>query len=280
MYHAKAEAPALFFELYGIFLMRFLTIIILSIVTLVVGQACTERMICPAYQSAFIHDKDALKRQFSYFNEDSTPKVFEASKDRFLIIEPVSYHRKLRSLQTIAMTDIYPELEEDSLDMEDDQFYLAERDVIDSTQLNQDSTYMISLKRERFNTEQELYLWYLKDYLVYPDVRLLQEQSLEAAQEIEPEEEKVGFFKRLFGKKKKKDEETEFDVETNATDIDDNIDEANAPPKEKKGLFGRKKKKNSEEENLEDPVKEKKRKKKKDKEEEEQEESVDPASEL
>ncbi len=223
--------------------MRIFYLIILSLCLLTLGQACTERMICPAYQSAFIHDKDALKRQFSYFNEDSTPKVYEASKDRFLIIEPVSYHRKLRSLQTIAMTDIYPELEEDSTDLEQDDFYLAERDVIDSTELEQDSIYMISLKREKFNTEQELYLWYLKDYLVYPDVRLMQEQSMMAAQEEDPKEEKVGFFKRLFGKKKKDQEETEMDVETNATAIDEDDITVEPEEEEKKGLFGKKKKK-------------------------------------
>ncbi len=254
--------------------MRYFSTIILAVVLLVLGQACTERMICPAYQSAFIHDKDALKRQFSYFNEDSTPKVFEASKDRFLIIEPVSYHRKLRSLQTIAMTDIYPEVEEDSLEMDQDEFFLAEREDIDSTLLDTDSIYMISLKKETFNVEQELYLWYLKDYLVYPDVRLMQEQEALAA--VEPEEEKVGFFKRLFGKKKKK-EETDFEVETNATDIDDNI-EGEEPPKEKKGLFGRKKKKNEEEgSELEDPGKKKKKKKNK-QQEEEPEENSDPTS--
>jgi hypothetical protein len=223
--------------------MRIFYLIILSLCLLTIGQACTDRMICPAYQSAFIHDKDALKRQFSYFNEDSTPKVYEASKDRFLIIEPVSYHRKLRSLQTVAMTDIYPELEEDSTDLEQDDFYLAERDVIDSTELDSDSTYMISLKRERFNTEQELYLWYLKDYLVYPDVRLMQEQSLQAAEEVEPKEEKVGFFKRLFGKKKKKEDEAEFDLETNATAIDEGDITEEPEQEEKKGLFGKKKKK-------------------------------------
>ena len=97
---------------------------ILGFVLLLFSQACTERMICPAYQSAFIHDENTLERHFSYFNEDSTPKVLEASKSRFLIIEPVSYRKKLRSLQTVEMRDIYPQ-EDDSLEFAA-EFALAE----------------------------------------------------------------------------------------------------------------------------------------------------------
>ena len=231
--------------------MRIFSHLLAAVLLLLIFQACTERMICPAYQSAFIHDKDALRRQFSYFGEDSMPKVFEASKDRFLIIEPVSYHRKLRSLQTIAMTDIYPEVV-DSTDMADDEFYLAERDVIDSAAMESnpaDSVYVISLKKEKFNIDQELYLWYLKEYLVYPDIRLMQEQEMRQAQESEVEEKKPGFFKRLFGGKKK--DKTEFDVETNATDIDEG--ESETGKKKKKGLFNFGKKKNSDDQELEDP---------------------------
>jgi len=230
--------------------MRIFSHLLAALLLLLIFQACTERTICPAYQSAFIHDKEALRRQFSYFGEDSMPKVFEASKDRFLIVEPVSYHRKLRSLQTIAMTDIYPEVE-DSTDVMDDEFYLAERDVTDSVDSNPaDSVYVISLKKEKFNIDQELYLWYLKEYLVYPDVRLMQEQEARAAQ-AQDEEDKPGFFKRLFGGKKKKKEETEFDVETNATDIDEQNEEEDG--KKKKGLFNFGKKKKKKDQELEDP---------------------------
>ncbi len=230
-------------------------------------QACTERMICPAYQSAFIHDEQALKRRFSYFNEDSTPKVLEASKNKYLLIEPVSYRRKLRSLKTIPMKDIYHE-EEDSLAF-NDEFLLAERDVrsrdlydsadliktidlgeakTDSVESGVDSTYVISLKKEDFNIDQELYLWYLRKYLVYPDVRL------EQAENIDPEALKAwkkkkkrkgirGFFQKLFSKKDQEElasdtEETgeieegeEGDLETSATEL-----EEEAEPK-KKGPF-------------------------------------------
>src|ERR1700709_1598223 len=77
------------------------------IVTCIALGACTQRLICPAYQSAFIYDQDALRKKFSYFNEDSTPKVLTASKNKYLIADPVSYHKKIRSLQTVAMKPVY-----------------------------------------------------------------------------------------------------------------------------------------------------------------------------
>ncbi len=220
------------------------------VIALIFVQACTERMICPAYQSAFIHDKKALEKRFSYFGEDSMPKVLEASKDRFLIVEPVSYRQKLRSLQTVPMTDIYPEVE-DSVAFED-EFYLAERDLAevetaDSTvTAPEDSVYVISLKKEKFNVDQELYLWYLKDFLVYPDVRLMQENSLKASQSAESKEKK-GFFKRLFGKKDRNQAETELDS------LDDLSEDPDEPKKEKKGFFNFLKKKNKKEGELTAP---------------------------
>ena len=175
------------------------------------------------------------------------PKVLEASKDRFLIIEPVSYRRKLRSLQTVPMTDVYPEVE-DSVVFEDD-FYLAERDLSevespDSTAVPaEDSVYVISLKKEKFNVDQELYLWYLKDYLVYPDVRLMQENAMEASQPADGKEKK-GFFRRLFGKK---------DRDQAETDIDSLDDLSEEPEEEKKGFFHFLKKKDKNKSKLEAP---------------------------
>jgi hypothetical protein len=69
-------------------------------------SACTERMICPAYQSAYIYDKNELRKKFSYFQEDSTPKLFTASKTKYLIAEPTPYRKKIRSLQTVPMKQV------------------------------------------------------------------------------------------------------------------------------------------------------------------------------
>src|SRR3954462_1525726 len=91
----------------------------------VVLSSCTQRLICPAYQSAFIYDKEALRKKFSYFNEDSTPKILTASKTKYLIAQPTSYHKKVRSLQTVEMKQVHPVVP-DSL--RDDYVSLAELD--------------------------------------------------------------------------------------------------------------------------------------------------------
>jgi hypothetical protein len=133
-------------------------------------SACTQRLICPAYQSAFIYDKDELRKKFSYFLEDSTPKILTASKTKYLIAEPVSYRKKIRTMQTVQMKDVNPKLPdslkvggEDGLMGEDGvvpgaELDLAARSVIDSTyiidvpqdtaQLAGDSVYVITKDRE------------------------------------------------------------------------------------------------------------------------------------
>ncbi|HTE30769.1 MAG TPA: hypothetical protein VK666_10380 [Chryseolinea sp.] len=132
-------------------------------------SACTKQLICPAYQSAFIYDKNELRKKFSYFLEDSTPKMLTASKTKYLIAEPVSYRKKLRSMQTVEMKDINPVLPdsmkvgEEGLVGEDGvvpgaELDLAARSVIDSTYIvdvprdttsaEVDSAYMISKDKE------------------------------------------------------------------------------------------------------------------------------------
>jgi hypothetical protein len=226
-------------------------------------SACTQRMICPAYQSAFIYDRNELKKKFSYFEEDSTPKMLVASKTKYLIAEPMSYRKKLRLMQTVAMKPVNPVLP-DSMTVDDDveegmdgedgvvpgaELDLAARSVIDSTyivdvpvdsaQTYVDSIYVITKDKElrllkyndpdslkydeasgryvpetpayavkdvRYNVEQDNYMWYLRNSLVLPDVRLSQIQQSaqnEAAGKSSKAKKKgfFGFFKNLFKKK-------------------------------------------------------------------------------
>lgn len=295
------------------------------IAILLITASCTQRLACPAFQSAYIYDKDQLRKKFSYFLEDSTPKIYSASKTKYLIAEPTSYRKKVRSIKTVEMKPVNvvvpdslsPNFDEDlgkeGADGEDGvvpgaELDLAARSVIDSTYIvdvpqaeepvasAEDSVYVISKDREvrllkynfpdslkfdsvsgkfvsetpyyavvnvTFNVEQDNYMWYLRDYLVLPDVRLAQMRGRggdqgdgESGDEVKGKKEKKGgFFKNLFKKKKKKaeeeqpeetpppkSEEEEFDY------IEDDEQTDQAPvteeePKEekKKGLFGRKK---------------------------------------
>lgn len=124
-------------------------------------SACTQKVICPAYQSAFIYDKESLRQKYSYFNADSTPKVLTASKNKFLIAEPTSYKKKNRSLQTVVMKPVNPVVP-DSILMGDEalasELDAAARSIIDSTYIAdtqpadtveaQPTEYVISVDRE------------------------------------------------------------------------------------------------------------------------------------
>src|SRR6188508_272475 len=114
------------------------------ILGMIILSACTQRAVCPAFQSAYIYDQNELRKKFSYFLEDSTPKIYTASKTKYLIAEPVSYRKKLRSMQTVVMKDVNPVLPdsmkigEEGLMGEDGvvpgaELDLAARSVIDST---------------------------------------------------------------------------------------------------------------------------------------------------
>jgi hypothetical protein len=181
-------------------------------------SSCTQRLICPAYQSAFIYDKDALKQKFSYLKEDSTPKIFTASssKNRYLVAVPESYRKKLRALQTVEMKPIYPVIPDSlKINLEGD-LLLAERDVPDSVAgapssgLDPvDSAYAITKAKEKFNVEQDNYMWYFRNVLVLPDVRAAmetkdkKEETLAPGTSTKKKKEPFGFIKNIFRKKDK-----------------------------------------------------------------------------
>ncbi len=182
--------------------------------TITLLSACTQRMICPAFQSAYIYDKEELRKKFSYFQEDSTPKMLTASKTKYLIAVPESYRKKMRSLKTVEMKPVYPVIP-DSLKLEEGaDLIMAERDVIDSVAAHQgldrsDSAYAITKAKEKFNVDQDNYMWYFRNQLVLPDVRAaLEEKSgknLGTNAGAGGTKEKKGFFKNLFKKKNKRD---------------------------------------------------------------------------
>src|SRR5690606_8733722 len=219
----------------------------------------------------------------------STPKILTASKNRYLIAERVPYRKKLASLATVEMKPVYPAVP-DSLTMEDDvslaELDAAARSVIDSTFIvdvpqpadtlgvaDADSAYVITRDKEvrmlrfdsdsvqyrvddiRFNIDQDNYMWYLRDVLVLPDVRLAQMQGKWEEEDArrEAKRKKGGFFRNLFRKKDKQEEgeellptdtleieapreRSEFDFEYNEDEpVQDTVTEAE--PAKKKGIF-------------------------------------------
>jgi hypothetical protein len=221
------------------------TLYVFVIFLSLVLSSCTQRLICPAYQSAYIYDKETLRKKFSYFNEDSTPKILTASRTKYLIAVPESYRKKYKTLQTVEMKPVYPVIP-DSLKIDEEaDLLMAERDVIDSASIAKsksvqgDTTYAITKAKEKYNIDQDIYMWYFRDMLVLPDVRAAMEgkkKSQEDEKSTGAKTEKkgfVGFFKNLFAKKDKSD--------STAVQGPPAQPAATTPPAEKKGLFNRKK---------------------------------------
>src|SRR5688500_19461864 len=92
-------------------------------------SACTQRLICPAYQSAFIYDKDQLRKKFSYFQEDSTPKVLTASKNKYLIAEAMRYRKKIQRMQTVPMKKVFVQVPDSISGVESDTVITAALDA-------------------------------------------------------------------------------------------------------------------------------------------------------
>jgi hypothetical protein len=146
---------------------------VLLSLSLVLG-ACTQRLICPAYQSAFIYDKNELRKKFSYFQEDSTPKVFTASKNRYLVAEPVSYRKKVRSLQTVAMKPVKVYVP-DSLTITDEEGVLGETGIVPGAELDLaarsviDSIYIVDIPKDTAQSVEDSVYMITKD----KEVRML-----------------------------------------------------------------------------------------------------------
>jgi len=217
---------------------------ILSIViTLVLLGACTQRLICPAYQSAFIYDKESLRKKFSYLKEDSTPRILTAStskSNRYLVAVPESYRKKFRKMQTVEMKPVYPVIPDSLKEEKGAEFSLAESDPSDSLRGEPaDSVYAITRTKEKYNLDQDLYMWYFRDILVLPDVRAALEHKNdkkdEASVPVEGEKKKGGIFRNPFRKKQPADS-------TVTTNPNQPVKQTNGPdvPKKKGGLFKKK----------------------------------------
>jgi hypothetical protein len=246
---------------------------------LLILSSCTQRLVCPAYQSAFIFDKPTAREKFVYYNESTTapkeilasnsktitlpprdsswakstvlpgpalPQVKRVKMDKYLLLPEKTYKKAMRALQTVEMKQVLPKKEEaDSLDIMN-ALDSAARTITDTLTVQAvkakpeegvDSVYAITKTKEKYNMDQDIYMWYFRDILVLPDVRAaMQEKS-----ETKPEETKTkqGLFKRLFGKKDKKVEAGD------SLKVDNSVSDTTTV-KKKKRSFNPFKKKNAE----------------------------------
>ncbi len=130
----------------------------------------------------------------------------------------------------------------------------------------------------RYNVEQDNYMWYLRDFLILPDVKLSKEKQGESKASKTKKQKKgvFGFFKGLFKKKNKEaTDTTDLQAPVKSSDDFDYVDEDALPPgttaiepeaKKKKGAFSFLKKKDKSAAAPKDgtaPTKEKPKRKKK-----------------
>lgn len=238
--------------------------------------SCTQRLICPAYQSSFIYDKPTAKEKFVYYNESTTqprevlasansktitlpprdstwkksdglpgpalPHVRRVKKDRYLLLPEKTYKKALKSLRTVEMKPVYPKKKTDSLDIAA-ELDSAARSISDTltgeptkAKVAEDTAYAITKTKEKYNLDQDAYLWYFRDVLVLPDVRaaMMEEGEVQAAKKKSDKKAKGGFIKNLFKKKdKKKKQPTDSLTVSNAQP-----DSTETAPKPKKKLLG------------------------------------------
>jgi len=255
-----------------------------SVALILLLGSCTQRLICPAYQSAFIYDKPTQKEKFVYYNESTTqprevlasansktitlpprdstwinsvvmpgpslPHVRRVKKDRYLLLPEKTYKKALKALRTVEMKPVYPK-KADSLDIKA-ALDSAARSVSDTLLASgaptkavaEDSAYAITKTKEKYNVDQDNYMWYFRDALVLPDVRaaMQEEGEVRAARKKSTKKVKGGFFKNLFKKKDKTKSKTDSTAVIPAAvdEYGDPIvqDSAAIEAKPKKKLFG------------------------------------------
>ncbi len=191
----------------------------------------------------------------------SLPPERRVKKDRYLLLPEKTYRKALRALQTIPMKHVYPKKkEEDSLNIkkELDSAARSITDTITASSVTEskeepkgDSVYVISKEKEKFNVDQDNYMWYFRDILVLPDVKLAMEAGKaekESAKSGGAKKEKKSFMEKLKGLFKKKPKpKTEIVDSTAVSEQDVNPSDSSSTAvqpvvQKKKGLFGKKSK--------------------------------------
>jgi hypothetical protein len=192
---------------------------------LIIFSSCYRKTTCPAFQSKYILDEDVLNQKYSLFDGDSNPKkgIGDVKKNKNGIHANRSYQVKYNEIKTVEMVTVYPDNQNMTL------LASVSRDslMVDSV-MTPSSRYLTT-----FNNDQLIYNT-LFGSLRKPKsdgMELFKDDlKVENAENVEPEEEKVGFFKRLFGNKNKKRREVK---KVEKAEFGDPYEEDLAPVEEK-----------------------------------------------
>jgi hypothetical protein len=142
----------------------------MAIIVMAVVCSCKSNYICPSYESAYILDQETRHKKFSLFDEDTLPKKdMDAEKNRYLVIDEISYRKKRDEIRTVKMETIFPQVDAP------DTLLLAEQNlsVDDIDQLLNDGERMVN----HYNVDQIYYMRHFGQYLPMPEEPSMREQE-------------------------------------------------------------------------------------------------------
>ncbi|MEP2025943.1 MAG: hypothetical protein ABJH98_14460 [Reichenbachiella sp.] len=105
-----------------------------------VFYACKDNVVCPAFQSTYILDDSLRFAKYSYFANDSTPKLALASRrTKYGVNKKTSLFRKNYELMTAPKKNVLSPIPEDTTELIIDQGEFLAEDFVDTDTLGVDS---------------------------------------------------------------------------------------------------------------------------------------------
>lgn len=202
----------------------------ITVLTAFLFQACTDKVICPAFQSTYILDDSIRLAFYSPFEGDSIPKEQPwVRKDKHGIAKKEWLIVKNYKLKTAPMENVLAPPQEDSIAVEEGEFVAEDFVETDSTgTVNELPVALQEEKKEQkyrfkydpadnFNVEQEYYNKYFGALFIDdtpdPDPELEGEGLGEDLSESDTTATKKKFGLGMFKKDKKKKEEDPSELE-------------------------------------------------------------------
>lgn len=105
-----------------------------------VFYACKDNVVCPAFQSTYILDDSIRFAKYSYFANDSTPKLAMASRrTKYGVNKKTSLFRKNYELMTAPKKNVLAPVPEDTSELIIDEGEFLAEDFVDVDTLGTDS---------------------------------------------------------------------------------------------------------------------------------------------
>lgn len=146
------------------------------------------------------------------YSGPALPHVRRVKKDRYLLLPEKTYKKALKSLRTVEMKPVYPKRKRIRLILQP-SWIVQPRSISDTltgeptkAKVAEDTAYAITKTKEKYNLDQDAYLWYFRDVLVLPDVRaaMMEEGEVQAAKKNRIRKPKVDSLKICLRKRIKR----------------------------------------------------------------------------